>query len=206
MPKKIWLTTTHAFWKEYTAADADSGKDELNSFRTTIRFFWFCQGWLQDQYQNFMVRLMQSPFERLQLVCFHSNTQYTFKIFFYRYSPLSSLPCPSWLFVRLLRWSWPNWAWVFLLCWPWCVTSGVQLWLAFVLLLPISLLTSRRSAPSVVPALWLQWGGLGVVDPGCPALLVDISTFCQAEVVDIFSILPHFVSPLFSVFCARKTL
>ena len=45
----------------------------LNSFRTATRFFWLCQVSLQDQHQNFAVRLMQSkfPFQRWRLVCFH---------------------------------------------------------------------------------------------------------------------------------------
>ena len=57
---------------------------KLNSFRTTTRFVSLCPASLQlssfffkqDQYQNFMVRLMQSksPFQGWRLVCFHSNT------------------------------------------------------------------------------------------------------------------------------------
>ena len=48
----------------------------LNSFRTATRFFWLCQVSLQDQHQNFAVRLMQSkiPFQRWRLVCFHCKT------------------------------------------------------------------------------------------------------------------------------------
>ena len=48
----------------------------LNSLRTATRFFWLCWASLQDQYRNFIVRLMQSKssFQRWWLVCFCSNT------------------------------------------------------------------------------------------------------------------------------------
>ena len=48
----------------------------LNSFRTVTGFFWLCWASLQDQFWNFMVRLMQSqsPFQWWQLVCFRSKT------------------------------------------------------------------------------------------------------------------------------------
>ena len=47
----------------------------LNSFRSTTRFFPLRWASLQDQYQNFTVRLMhsKSPFQRWCQVCFHSN-------------------------------------------------------------------------------------------------------------------------------------
>ena len=49
---------------------------KLNSLRTATRVFRLCQVSLQDQYQNFMVRLMRSisPFQGWLLVCFPSNT------------------------------------------------------------------------------------------------------------------------------------
>ena len=49
---------------------------KLNSLRTATRVFQVCQVSLQDQYQNFMVRLMRSisPFQGWLLVCFPSNT------------------------------------------------------------------------------------------------------------------------------------
>ena len=48
----------------------------FNFFRTATRFFRLWQASLQDQYLNFMVRLMQSKshFQRWRLICLHSNT------------------------------------------------------------------------------------------------------------------------------------
>ena len=61
-----------------------------NSFRTTTRFFPLCWASLQDQYQEFMARLMQSKccFQRWWLVSFHSNT-----VFLKIYNSLSYSLC-----------------------------------------------------------------------------------------------------------------
>ena len=74
--KILWLCTQH-----YAT---------FYSFRTATRFFWLCRVSLQDQYRDFMVRFMQSesPFQRWQLVCFHSNT-----IFFKTYNSLLCSKC-----------------------------------------------------------------------------------------------------------------
>ena len=65
-----------------SGACSNHPENNINYFSTATGFFQLHRASLQDQYQTFMVRLMQSKssFQRWHLLCFHSNI-FFFKIY-----------------------------------------------------------------------------------------------------------------------------